>query len=243
MKRLTSSLLLLGLIFAHSCSSAETNVSQAVVLPLVLQTFLQEHPEYHLVTSSDFADENKKGSFAHQHEGDGFHSAVFRVMDTNHDGRDDVVAIVVKDGLFNALVLQATRNRTSHTLYWLVRDSQDTIAGVFIDTSRYIRLNNLTCCHTPWVFGWTGSEYELDVLLPGAYACIAPNVSIYPNVKSQAIPLLITKELVGATVQKIGIRQGDHRWYQIKLRNKSARSGYVLSKDIGEITNCALLKD
>jgi len=236
MKRLASFIAIFILAFVHFNLKAEPTT-----IPSILNSFLRDHPEYHLVTTSDFIDENKKQAFLHQHEGSGFHSAVFRVMDTNRDGRDDVVAIMVKNGLFNALVFQAKPNGFLHTPFWLVRDSQETIAGVFFDKGDSIVLNNLDCCYSPWVFGWTGSNYELGIKLPGSFVCINSSTAIYPDTKTQSTPLLTIRETVGATVVKIGMKQGDDRWYLIKLKNKTARTGYILSKNLGDATDCASL--
>jgi hypothetical protein len=233
-----NSLVLLALIFVHSNSKAESTDA-----PPILQSFLRNHSEYHLVTITDFNDEEKREAFVHQDEGGGFHSAVFRVMDTNRDGLKDVVAVVVKNGLFNAFVLQATQNGFSSKPFWLIRDSQETLAGVFFDKGDYIVLNNLDCCYTPWVFGWTGTNYELGIELPGSYVCINPQTAIYPEAKIQSAPLFTIKEKVGATVVKIGMKQDGDRWYKIKLREKDARMGYLLSRDLLDITDCAELTD
>lgn len=236
MKNFMNSLVLLAIILVPSNSKAESTD-----VPPILQNFLRNHSEYHLVTISDFNDEAKKEAFTHQHEGDGFHSAVFRVMDTNRDALKDVVAVVVKNGLFNAFVLQATPNGFLPTPFWLIRDSRETLAGVFFDKGDYIVLNNLDCCYTPWVFGWSGANYELGIELPGSYVCVSPQAAIYPDAKIQSVPLFTLKEKVGATVVKIGMKQNKNRWYQIKLENKDARTGYLLSSDLLDITDCAEL--
>jgi hypothetical protein len=240
MKRIAWCLLALLLFAQYSANAAQEKTP--IQPPSVLLSFLRDNPKYHLLTSADIKDESEKKTFIHWDGNGGFKNATFRVMDTNRDGKNDVVAVVVKNGLFSALVFQAASNGYLPKPFWLIQDSQETIGGILVNGGNYITLNNLDCCYTPWVFAWSGSAYEMNINLPGAYVCI-DGTEIYSKEDNKSALKYKINEKVGATVVEIGRQQEEYRWYKIKLRNKKGQTGFVLSDAFLDGTECAELKD
>jgi hypothetical protein len=197
-----------------------TDPSYRPHLTPLLELFLRQHPNSHLLSPSDIPDDYSKNALI-SHE-----SEAFRIADTNQDGKMDVVAIVVKENKFNAVVLQTINEGTSAKAFWLIRDSTLPLVGVFIN-GEYIVPAYCVGCDTNDTFAWTGSEYVRGVILKGGSVCLNAGSTIYTSADEHSKTVYTTTKLEDAEVLGIGLRNGEYYWHQIKL--KSGQTGFALN--------------
>ncbi len=199
--------------------------------PPILEKFLQQNPDYHLLTPSDVDDVDTKQAIATGEP------PAFLLADTNRDAKIDVVAVVVKDKLFNVVVLQAKeRAASSATPYWLVRDSTDVIAGIYINGDYMVPAYCIACDGLS-TYAWTGSEYGKNVTLKGHFQCIGYDAVIYSKDDEHSVPVYKTTTPAGAYVLELGRHQGDLYWHKIKL--DSGQIGFVLNNEFDNDYGCA----
>ncbi len=189
-------------------------------LPPTLITFLRQNPSYHLLTPEDISDSYMKQAFSEQE------SEPFREADTTGSGRNDVIAVVVKDGTFNVVALQPMPDGISAKTQWVVRDSNETIAGVFVNGKYIVAAYCLGCDGLP-SYAWTGTEYGGNVVLKGDSVCLNQNTVLYSSADTQSKPVYATTNFGNASVLEVGARSGDLFWHKIKL--ETGETGFVLN--------------
>jgi hypothetical protein len=187
--------------------------------PLELEALLKDHPEFHLLFSEDVTEEGAKQAVA-THE-----IKPFLVADTNQDGKDDIVAVLVKDHAFNLVVLQSSGAEKPPILFWLM---QDDAGPLFLGgVGRYIAVSNCWGCDNVGYFAWTGTEYASEIILQGDEVCLNSHTNIYALPKENSQIVYTTDDLKLASVVAVGSRNGQYFWHEIKLKN--GKSGFVLN--------------
>jgi len=127
------------------------------------------------------------------------------VGDTNRDGEQDVVAVLVKGStppLYNVIVIHGGSTRD---IAWLWRDVTMRILSVKAETGE---VWPLTCteCDANRPLRWTGREYDWDVLLPGESVCLSAGTMLLDEPNDSAIPVISLANPMELRIVEIGKR-------------------------------------
>jgi hypothetical protein len=202
-------------------------------LPLLLEQFLVQNKQYHLLEANDIEDEAMKRLFSQQlKKPNGAEFAPFQVGDFNGDGVVDVAAILVKNNKVNAIVIHGSNRTKDIHVHWLLKDDTHALFGVGLNSNKYVVLLDCYGCHASYVYGWSGTEYENGLVLPRHFICVDSYTKIHtaPDEKSKVIKTTALK--TGARVVKLGAKvSDDKRWYQVKLDGKDSVTGFVTNKN------------
>ena len=218
-------LVALILLFLTGCERAQTPVptSQAVTAqtsegtregvvpadaPLVLRGLLEKDVlNYRLLTPNDVGEDFFRQQYVKFQP--------WSVGDTNRDGEQDVVAVLVKGStppLYNVIVIHGGSTRD---IAWLWRDVTMRILSVKAETGE---VWPLTCteCDANRPLRWTGREYDWDVLLPGESVCLSAGTMLLDEPNDSAIPVISLANPMELRIVEIGKRDpGKDRWFKV----------------------------
>jgi hypothetical protein len=212
-------------------TSTESSIPPSHDLPDRLQQFLLAEPGYRLLTREDAAwNDDRDGQFM-----------PYDTADTNADGIDDVVAVVVNQGggQYSIVCLQSQANGPNAATVWVVKDQQRRILGVDASTRE---ISPITCtkCFANTPLRWTGSEYGAGVFFPGEKACVSKGHALMQEPSEQSSIVATLPNAMKVDVLEIGKRDpGEERWFKVRTPDeRSPVEGWIRSHKSGEAGVC-----
>lgn len=227
--------------------------------PTALRLFLQQNPNFHLLSPVDVADHleftteldsislsltaedvqsRKRANFKYFQP--------FVIADANRDGRKDLVAVIVNGNRFNVIAFHGRTRAFSVTPRWIIRDDPEIITGVSVIPKMGIMPRYCVACDANPVYRWTGSEYDADAYAPGETVCIDAGSLIYAKADITSPVIHRAERAVEGTVTQMGARERSsgnpervYRWHRVQLKSATALKGFVQGANfIGGFGNC-----
>lgn len=225
--------------------TAETGIEGAIRAPEALVRFLERNPSYRLMTAADvrahpeFAcetggkQEATCAAFLQNFLAKEFRP--FELVDTNHDGIKDVVAVLVEGRKFNVIVFQGRTQGFTDEPVWVLRDEKMRLAGVRVaERGIIVPLYCVGCSNS--VFVWTGDGYERDASAVEDAVCLMEKARLYSAASNASKIAHETTTRSLAIIVEIGPRepkseatpgQAQQRWYKVKLEKSKEKQGFV----------------
>jgi hypothetical protein len=194
-------------------------------MPPRLAAFLQANSDYRILNFEDLG--GRKDSYPGESEW-----KPFALGDTNGDGREDIIAVVVKKSSaapFNVICLHGNADANAQTeVLWPIRDSAELIMEVIAEQKE---IWPLFCkeCDANRPMRWVGNGYEWGIYSAGEDACLLEGTRVYEAPDVQAPLAAILKRTRDAEIVEMGKKVGDkERWYKVRSRTASdAFTGWV----------------
>ena len=208
----------------------------------ILKWFLKEYSEYYITTLDDISGHGEifQWCIRDQRELDyqkKFKEDYFRPLvaaDTNQDGKSDLVAVLVNEGKFSAVIFNGVEKGLFSEPYWLIRDDAEVILGVEVGKDGLIIPHYCIGCDSNPIYRWVGLNYEINGHIAGEQICIAGQTvaRLTPDSNSEASWKIDRDQLVSITgigprVNGTNLNTQGFRWYQIKSNDNPTFKGYV----------------
>jgi hypothetical protein len=164
--------------------------------------------------------------------------------DLDHDGRRDVVAVVVKPGSSPQFGVMAVHARQRTVVHWVAPLGQKTIEGVAKGDAADT-VEPLFCieCDTNSWYRWSGHAYEAELYAVGERITIATydehqKLGLFARGTRESKLLFRVDPCTQATVLRVAGSEGN-RWYFVETRDHDRIRGWVPSSfvDADECTH------
>ncbi len=229
--------LLVSIWFAQTAQTAQAAQAQTTTASLhaELEALLRVQPEYRLLTQDDVGWQDSMY----------VEFTPYDIADTNGDGINDIVAILVKERrdraglLFSLVCLQSENGAKDHKAVWITRDQEEEIMSVDAEKREIFPLV-CTNCNSNRSLRWTGSEYDWDVYFVGETACISAGETLVENPADPESRGLSVSNTIEARVIEIGRRDaGQDRWFRVRtLDEKNPREGWIRTRKSPDSRYC-----
>lgn len=216
----------LALVVTHALSGVPT---LAMAIPLQLEQFIADHPEYRLLTVAD------AGAWRSDFEQNIYRFAPFEVADANKDGLKDIVGVLVREGrvkTFSVICFNNSANGYGAEPLWVTKDGPQRVISVEVGPGFISPISCYECDANP-PFWWTGLEYEF--FLKGDRIYLRHGAEVYESPQLGSSPLYQSEGEGSAEVRILDYgpfienRPGRRsRWYKVVVQRAGKEVvGYV----------------
>jgi hypothetical protein len=190
-----------------------------------LTAFLQDNSDYRLLEFEDLG--RLRDTYGAETEW-----KPSSLGDTNGDGYEDIVAVIVKKSgtnRFNVICFHGSADAKASEPLWPIRDKAELIIEV---TAKRGEIWPAFCreCDANSRLRWVDSGYEWGIYAVGEQACLFGGTKVFAKPDTQDSPITILKRSREAKILEMGAKPaGWERWYMVKsVTDREPFSGWVL---------------